>query len=389
MTKRFNDKEIEAVKNVIENGKYLSGFTTKFRGGEEVQKFEKEFAKYIGVKYALCVNSGTSALFIAFKTAIQYGKKTKNSKLIKPNIHLPAYTFTADPSAALQVGGKIVFEDIDKKSYCMLKPKIHTPICVPTHLLGNAIQPSNFGKTEFLIEDCCQSLGTRVGQRMVGSFGAMSIFSFQETKHITTLGEGGMICSDNEELIEIAAAIRNHGEYYQQKNYFGSNFRMTEAQAAFGRIQLKKINSILKMFRTNAKQIIKKLPNGIIPPYINHKVEHSFLVIGCLYDKKIIGVDREIFLKKLTANRKHILEMDEKSDIKGINMKSGKLISSGYSIPLYNVPLFKKFKPKNGCKNVEDIIKKSFWMDIHKFRTSEEISEEIDIINDTITKFQQ
>ena len=143
------------------------------------------------------------------------------------------------------------------------------------------------------------------------------------------------------------------------------------------------------MFRTNAKQIIKKLPNGIIPPYINHKVEHSFLVIGCLYDKKIIGVDREIFLKKLTANRKHILEMDEKSDIKGINMKSGKLISSGYSNPLYNVPLFKKFKPKNGCKNVEDIIKKSFWMDIHKFRTSEEISEEIDILNDTITKFQQ
>lgn len=389
MINRFNNKEIEAVRNVIENGKYLSGFTTKFRGGDEVQKFEKEFAKFIGVKYALCVNSGTSALFIALKTAIEHGKKTKNSKLIKPDIHLPAYTFTADASTAVQIHNKIVFEDIDKKSYCMLKPKAHTAISIPTHLLGNAIQPQNFGKTEFLLEDCCQSLGTQIGQKMVGSFGEMSIFSFQETKHITTLGEGGMICSNNEELIEISAAIRNHGEYYQQKNYFGCNFRMTEAQAAFGRVQLKKIKPILKMFRDNAKQIIKKLPNGITPPYINHKIKHSFLVIGCLYDKKIIGVDREVFLEKLTKNRKHILEMDEKSDIKGINMKSGKLISSGYSTPLYDIPLFKKFTPKNGCKNVEDIIKKSLWMDIHKFRTKEEISEEIDILNDTIRKFQQ
>ena len=143
------------------------------------------------------------------------------------------------------------------------------------------------------------------------------------------------------------------------------------------------------MFRTNAKQIINKLPNGISAPYINHKVKHSFLVIGCLYDEKTIGVDRETFLKKLTENRKHILEMDEKSDIKGINMKSGKLISSGYTTPLYDIPLFKKFKPKEKCKNVEDIIKKSFWLDIHKFRTKQEISEEIDILNDTITKFQQ
>ena len=174
-----------------------------------------------------------------------------------------------------------------------------------------------------------------------------------------------------------------------KKKYFGCNFRMTEAQAAFGRVQLKKIKPILKMFRDNAKQIIKKLPNGITPPYINHKIKHSFLVIGCLYDKKVIGVDREIFLEKLTKNRKHILEMDEKSDIKGINMKSGKLISSGYSTPLYDIPLFKKFAPKNGCRNVEDIIKKSLWMDIHKFRTKEEISEEIDILNDTIRKFQQ
>lgn len=387
--KRFDEKEVEAVKRVIENGKYLSGFTTKFRGGEEVQKFEEEFAKFIGVKYALSVNSGTTALFIALKTAIEYGKKTKNSKLLKPDIHMPAYTFTADPSAALQVGGKIVFEDIDKKSYCMLPPKGNSGISMPTHLLGNAPSKIDFGETKFSIEDCCQALGTEVNGKKVGCFGTMSVFSFQETKHITTLGEGGMICSNNEETMEIAAAIRNHGEYYLQKNYLGYNFRMTEAQATFGRVQLKKINSILNMFRNNAGLIMKRLPSGIQPPFIAPNVKHSFLIIGCLYDERTVGIDRETFLKKLTEKRKHILEGDEKSDIKGINMKSGKLISAGYSMPLYHVPLFKKFKPKNGCTNAEEIIRKSVWMDIHRFRTIAEISEELDILNDTIKELQR
>jgi perosamine synthetase len=198
-----------------------------------------------------------------------------------------------------------------------------------------------------------------------------------------------MLCSNNEELIQIASAIRNHAEFYLEEDYLGYNFRMTEAQAAFGRVQLKKIEKILKSFRNNARYVIKKLPSGIEPPYISKKVDHSFLVIGCLYNEKEIGVPRQKFLMKLTENRKHILEKDEKSDIKGINMKSGKLIAAGYTKPLYNVPIYKKMKPKNGCPNVEEIISKSLWMDIHKFRKQSEISEEIDIIKETIKEFQK
>jgi len=280
--KRFDKKELDAVQNVIKNGDYLSGFTTKFLGGEEVLKFEKEFAKFIGVKYALSVNSGTTALFIAFKTAIQHGKNINNSKLAKPDIHIPAYTFTSDPSAVLQSGGHVVFEDIDKKTYCMNKLKKPATISTPTYLLGNAPSKINFSNVKFSVEDCCQALGTKVNGKMVGSFGDMSVFSFQETKHITTLGEGGMICSNNKNLIDIAAALRNHAEYYLDKNFLGSNYRLTEAQAAFGRIQLKKAKSILKTFRRNAKKIIKQLPNGIIPPYVAHNVEHSYLMIGCI-----------------------------------------------------------------------------------------------------------
>ena len=386
---RFDKKEIDAVQSVIKNGKYLSGFTTKFNGGEEVIKFEEEFAKFIGVKYALSVNSGTSALLIAYKTAMQHGKNTKNKLLANPICHMPAYTFTADPSAALMVGAKIAFEDIDKKSYCMMQPKKRVPISVPTYLLGNAPDKWNFKKDDFTIEDCCQALGTKVNGKIVGSKGSMSVFSFQETKHITTLGEGGMICSNNKKFIDIASSIRNHAEYYKQKEYLGGNFRMIEVQAAFGRVQLSKIDSILKQLKNNAIKVIKKLPECIEPPIISSKVDHSFLLIGCLFNEKKIGVSREEFLKKLTKNRIHILKGDEKSDIKGINMKSGKLISTGYSMPLYNIPMFKKFKPKGGCKNTEEIIGKSIWMDIHKFRTQDQISQELEILHDTVREFEK
>ena len=387
--KRFNEKEIDAITKIIKNGEYLSGFTTTFRGGEQVQKFEKEFARFIGVKYAISVNSGTSALFVAFKAAIQHGLEKNKKIFTNPDIHIPACTFTADPSTALMAGGKIVFEDIDEKTFCMIPPKSKSTICVPTYLLGNANEQDDYSKSSFLIEDCCQALGTEINGKQVGNFGDLSIFSFQETKHITTLGEGGMICSNNDELIEIISGIRNHAEFYSEKNYLGGNFRMTEIQAAFGRIQLKKLPNILKSFRENAKFVIKNLPSGIIPPYISPNVNHSFLVIGCIFDEKKIGLSREKFLEKLTKNRRHILQGDKKSDIKGINMKSGKLISHGYTSPLYDIPVYKKFKPKNGCPNSEQFTKSSFWMDIHKFRSRDEIKEEIEILNKTIGEIKK
>lgn len=389
MIRRFGDEEVEAVKNVILKGKYLSGFTTRFRGGEQVQKFEEEFSKFIGVKHSVSVNSGTAALYIAFLTANQLGNEKNYSRLKKPDIHMPACTFTADPSAALLAGGEVVFEDIDEKTYCMLPPKGHIAISVPTYLLGNAMHKIDFGDTEFSIEDCCQALGTEVSGKMVGGFGSMSVFSFQETKHITTLGEGGMICSNNDELIEISTAIRNHAEFYSGKEFLGGNFRMTEAQAAFGRVQLKKAKFILKSFRKNAEYVIKNLPDGISPPYVPPNVKHSYLMIGCTYDPKVVGVKRETFLEKITQNRAHILAGDEKSDIKGINMKSGKLISSGYNAPLYEIPMYKKMKPKGGCPNAENFVKKSLWMDIHKFRDKEEIDEEIQILHKTVKEFQK
>jgi len=140
---------------------------------------------------------------------------------------------------------------------------------------------------------------------------------------------------------------------------------------------------ILKNFRKNANYIIKNLPEIISPPTISKDIDHSFLILGCKYDKKKARISREKFLEKLTKNRKKFLVNEETSDIKGLNFRPGKIISSGYKTTQYNIPLYRKYRPKNKALNAEDFVKHSFFLDIHRWRTQSEINEELDILHRT------
>ena len=383
MIQRFGKDEINAVVNSITQASLLSGYTNKFLGGEILQKFEKEFAKFHNCKYGISVNSGTSALFVS-----QLAAGVNNKK-----VAIPSITFTSTTSQVIASGGVPTFTDIDTKSHCMdfnFKNKIK--YAIPVHLLGH---PCNFEMLKkmkddgmFVIEDCAQAMGAKYKNKSVGCIGDCGIFSFQETKHITTLGEGGMIITNNEEFAEKCRSIRNHGEYYKNDNFVGFNFRLTEAQAAFGLVQLKKLPNILKTFQNNVNYIIKNLPNVILPPLIPKNIKHSFLILGCEYNKKEIGVTREKFLEKLTKNRKKFLVNEEISDIKGLNFKPGKIISSGYKTTQYNIPLYKKYRPKNKAVNAEDFIKNSFFLDIHRWRSRAEIDEELNILKKTSQQFK-
>jgi len=379
MIERFGKNEIDAVVNSINKASLLSGYTNKFLGGETLQKFEKEFARFHNCKYGISVNSGTSALFVA-----QLAAGIKN----KSKVSVPSITFTATISQVIASGGIPNFTDIDSKSYCMdfdFKNKVK--FAIPVHLLGHPCKFEMIKKMKeekiFVIEDCAQAMGAREKNTIVGSIGDCGIFSFQETKHITTLGEGGIIVTNNEEFAEKCRRLRNHGEYYKDENFIGYNFRLTEAQAAFGIVQLKRLPKILKSFRKNANYIMKNLPEIIAPPAISEKIDHSFLILGCKFDKKKAGISREKFLEKLTKNRKKFLVNEQKSDIKGLNFKPGKIISAGYKTPQYNIPFYKKFKPKKKALNAEDFVKTSFFMDIHRWRSQSEINEELDILNKT------
>jgi perosamine synthetase len=264
---------------------------------------------------------------------------------------------------------------------------------IPVHLLGH---PCNYQmikkmkeKEIFVIEDCAQSMGAKYQNRMVGSMGDCGIFSFQETKHITTLGEGGMIVTNNEEFAEKCRSIRNHGEYYKNEMRVGYNFRMTEVQAAFGRVQFKKLPKLLKQFRENANFILKRLPEEITSPIIPKHVKHSLMILGCKFDSKKTKITRDNFVKTLTKNRYKILENESKSDIKGINFRPGKIISGGYSSVQYKIPLYKKYRPKKICGIGEEFVKNSIFLDIHRWRTITEIKEELDIISKTMNNLNK
>jgi len=381
MIQRFGKEEIEAVINTIKNASFLSGYTNKYLGGEEVQKFEAEFAKYHGCRYGIAVNSGTTALFVAQKAAgVQ-----KNNK-----VAVPCITFTSTTSQVLACDATPFFADIDKTSYCMNYDFDNDSIkyAIPVHLLGHPCKYEMIQQMKeeriFVIEDCAQAMGAKYKGKIVGSMGDCGIFSFQETKHITTLGEGGMITTNNEEFAEKCRRIRNHGEYYKDDSSVGYNFRMTEAQAAFGRVQLGKLPLILNTFRKNAHYIFNKLPDAIMPPKILDGVEHSFLILGCKFNGKIAKTDRHTFLDKLTANRKKILENESESDIQGINFRPGKIIGIGYKTVQYNIPLYRKYAPKKKCVVGEDFVKDSLFIDIHRWRSHDEINEELQILRDTL-----
>ena len=383
MIQRFGKDEINAVVNSITKASLLSGYTNKFLGGEILQKFEKEFAKFHNCKYGISVNSGTSALFVS-----QLAAGVKNKK-----VAIPSITFTSTTSQVIASGGIPVFTDIDSESHCMdFNFKNKTKVAIPVHLLG---YPCNFDMIKkmkehgmFVIEDCAQAMGAKYKNKSIGNIGDCGIFRFQETKHITTLGEGGMIITNNEEFAEKCRNIRNHGEYYRDDNNIGFNFRLTDAQAAFGLVQLKRLPNILKTFRNNVNYIINNLPDVILPPKIPKDVEHSFLILGCEYNKKETGVSREKFLEKLTKNRKKFLVNEEISDIKGLNFKPGKIISSGYKTTQYNIPMYKKYRPKKKAVNAEDFIKNSFFLDIHRWRSRSEIDEELNILKKTSQQFK-
>ena len=379
MIKRFGKDEIDAVIKSINKSSLLSGYTNKFLGGEILQKFEKEFARFHNCKYGISVNSGTSALFVA-----QLAAGVKN----KTKVSVPPITFTATISQVIASGGIPSFTDIDSQSYCMdYDFKNKTKFAIPVHLLGH---PCNFEMIKqmkesgmFVIEDCAQAMGAKHKNKIVGSMGDCGIFSFQETKHITTLGEGGIIVTNNEEFAEKCRRIRNHGEYYKDDDMVGFNFRLTEIQAAFGLIQLKRLPKILKDFRKNANYIMKNLPEIISPPVIPKDIEHSFLILGCKYNAKKSGLSREKFLEILTKNRKKFLANEQTSDIKGLNFRPGKIISSGYKTTQYNVPLYRKYRPKKKSIVAEDFVKTSFFLDIHRWRTQTEIDEELRILHKT------
>jgi len=280
----IGEEEKREVEKVLESGMLASG--------EWVERFEKEFAKYIGVKYALTTTNGTHALILALEALGVQGKE----------IIVPSFTFISSVTSIIRAGGKPVFVDIDEKTYNIdpqdVRKKIteNTIAIMPVHLYG---QPANMDeiteiaeeKDLYVIEDAAQAHGAAWRGKKVGSMGNIAAFSFYPTKNMTT-GEGGMITTNDDSLAERVRMLRNHG---QKERYLhvelGWNFRMTNMAAAIGLVQLRKLNKANEMRRANARFYNEALEDKVLTPYEDPRAKHVYhqYTIRVKNREKLIG----------------------------------------------------------------------------------------------------
>ncbi len=257
----FATDEIQAVSRVMTSGK------VNYWTGEEGRQFEHEFASFVGTRYAVALANGSVAIECALK-ALGVGPGDE--------VITTSRTFIASASSAVMVGARPVFADVDRNSQnitadtirAVLTPR--TKAIIPVHLAGwpCAMEPILEVARERdikVVEDCAQAQGATWKGRMVGSFGDVAAFSFCQDKIMTTLGEGGIVTTDSEELWNVMWSLKDHGKKYEAVfrgshppgfrwlcESFGTNWRLTEPQSAVGRIQLSKISSWLAARRRHA-----------------------------------------------------------------------------------------------------------------------------------------
>jgi len=274
----IDETEIEEVSEVLRAGM----LTTWHGSGNKVSEFEKMFASYIGVEYAIAVNSGTAALHTALAACgIGHGDE----------VIVPAMTFVATANVVLIQGAKPVFVDVDPVTLCMDPEKFqnaitdNTKAVIPVHVYGcpaemDAIMDIAEDKGIVVIEDAAQAHGALYKGRKAGSIGHMGCFSFFASKNITT-GEGGIITTNDAEYARKCRLFRTHGQEEAHMAVMpGLNYRMTEFAAAIGLVQLSKLDRLNAIRARNAEILggyLKGIPNVVTPTFPSY-VKPSYYV---------------------------------------------------------------------------------------------------------------
>jgi dTDP-4-amino-4,6-dideoxygalactose transaminase len=283
----FSDEEATAVKNVILSNK------VNYWTGTECREFEKEFAAWVGTRFAVALSNGTLALDVALKALrIAPGDEV----IVTPR------TFLASASCIVNAGAVPVFADVDRDSQnitaetirAVLTPRTRAIICV--HLAGwpcdmDPIMELAQEHGIFVIEDCAQAHGARYKGRMVGGIGHIGAWSFCQDKIMTTGGEGGMVTTNSRQWWSTMWSYKDHGKsweaVYERQHppgyrwvheSFGTNWRMLETQAVIGRIQLQRMPMWTSQRRANASRIAATCREfaALRVPVVPSDVQHAF-----------------------------------------------------------------------------------------------------------------
>lgn len=260
----YSKQEIEAATAVLASGK------VNYWTGQECRLFEKEFSKACASRYGVAVANGTVALELALRSlGIGAGDE----------VVVPSRTFIASASTSINCGAKPVFADVDLQSQTLTAESIEkvltqkTKAIVVVHLAGwpcdmDPIMDLAKKHNIKVIEDCAQAHGAAYKGRPVGSLGDIAAFSFCQDKIISTGGEGGMLVTNNREVWKSAWSYKDHGKSYDSvymkvhpigfrwlHDSIGTNWRMTEVQAAIGRRQLEKLPEWHQIRQQNAGEL--------------------------------------------------------------------------------------------------------------------------------------
>lgn len=286
-------------------------------GGPRTKEFEELFTRYTRSKYSVAVNSCTAALHLAMR-ALNIGSGDE--------VIVPVLTFAATANAALFVGAKPIFADIDEKAFNISPREIEQKITEKTKaviVVHYGGQPCDMKEIMEIaedhnievVEDCAHALGALYRGKNAGTFGAVGCFSFYPTKIITTI-EGGMATTEDEQTANKMRVLRDHGmtktafdredkaSWYYDVVDLGYNYRMNEVQAVLGIAQLKRIDDINEKRCAAAKYYTKRLSDieGIITPYEAEDRTHLYhlYVIRVLQEK--FGVNRDELFRDLSAS---------------------------------------------------------------------------------------
>ncbi len=302
--------------------------------GPQVAMFQKEFAEKFDVKHAMATTSCTTAMHIATQV---FGIKEGDEVIVTPN------TFIATSLVILKEGAKPVYADIDPKTFNIDPKEIEKKITSKTkaiyvvHYAGQMCDMDPIMEIAkkhnlYVMEDCAHAHGAKYKGRMAGSIGDIGCFSFHSLKNMTTLGEGGMITTNNDELIDMIQRMRvmsithwpadqnsfefggykmekkkldywlpSHFNVVEDDGKWGNNYRMNETQAAVGRAQLRKLDMLIGRRREFSHYLNEGLKGikGILPVYEDSNCYHAYHLYTLCVDEKELGATRDDFMRVL------------------------------------------------------------------------------------------
>lgn len=377
----FDEQEKKAALRVIE--KTMSGpeAIDMMGAGPEVEAYKKEFAKFFCTKFAQPVTSGTAAVHTALGALrLKPGTEVITSPITDPGTVAPILMSNCIP----------VFADVDYKTLNITADSIEekitkkTKVIIPVHLTGQPCDMEPIMKLAkkyglIVIEDCAQAHGTKYKGRYVGSIGHLGAFSLMAGKHMTSGGQGGMVITNNEKLYWNSKRFADRGKPFNSKNptnlFLGAQYRVTELQAAIGRVQLKKLKGRVK----KRQLILKKLQKGMR----NLKAVRLWKTIKnaepnpwfCFlhYDKIRMKVNKEKFAKAVASEgipvgAHYTTVMYEQTWIKEKNT---------YGNFHYPWSAYRNINYKNSCPVAEKTLANHMTLYIHECWTDKEVRDTI------------